>query len=138
MFNLFRKTQQWSVYPLISCLLGAWLIVVSQFCVASVNDELESSEHIGVTSPCHVPVTSDIDGKSCCNDTPVCENMELTNDISSPLPVVYEVSSFDIPVFVHNLLNQFHIPDTTSEYPLYQDPDLVNLLPIDRFSVQLK
>ena len=138
MFNLIRRTQQWSVYPLISCFVGIWLLVVCQLCVASTDAVVESTELDGITSPCKQPVTNENDELTCCNVTSSCGDMALMADTSFSLPMMTELSSFDFPVFAINLSSQYKVPQITSTCSLYQDPESANILPIERFCVQLK
>ncbi|MFT5132361.1 MAG: hypothetical protein ACI9SC_000826 [Gammaproteobacteria bacterium] len=138
MLLFLRKTQQWSVYPLITCFVGAWLIVVSQFCVASINVESSAVEHGDTMSPCNLPVTDDKGRLPCCDESSPCGDMEMMTDDSISLPMLYEVSSFDFAFIAYNLPDQFSIPHTTSVCSLYHDPEGANLLPIERFCVQLK
>jgi hypothetical protein len=138
MFSFFRNTQQWSVYPLVSCFFGVWLFVVCQNCVANANVVMDQGEHSDINSHCDAPATNNNDEHACCQESLLCDGIITLADASVPLPLINETSSIDLPVFAYNFPDRFYVSHTTSVCPPYQDPESATLLPIERFCVQLK
>ena len=136
MLNFFRTTQQWSVYPLLSCFLGTWLLVACQVCVAGTHaSEPDATADL---PPCHTPIVEEVDESGCCEEPQSCEGMAFEAMPSPLLPTAVDKLYDDVPVFVAKLHGSLHVQQTASTCFSYHDPEGAIVLPLERYCVQLK